>query len=140
MVFHRERTKSINPQLLALKKEGEITKPPTLGRAQNQSSKQLGSTPPLCAQLWTSSPPPFLIQASRDPHTPSPLLRIASSDATSWPRYGHLETMQKVKQPGVRPLQSIKQLGARPLQTMKQVWVSRLSVSLRIYAIWNATI
>jgi hypothetical protein len=51
----------------------------------------LGTPPPLplCDQLWTS-----LNQASRDPHTPSPLLCMMSSDAASWPRSGHLATTQ----------------------------------------------
>jgi hypothetical protein len=32
-----------------------------------------------------------------DPHTPPPLLSMASSDAASWPRYGHLVISQTVR-------------------------------------------
>ena len=41
--------------------------------------------------------PPPQTKASRDPHTPPPLLSMLSLDAASWPLYGHLEITQAVR-------------------------------------------
>ncbi len=48
----------------------------------------LGPPSSTCLTSWFHPPPPH--QGQRDPHTPPPLLSMVSSDAASWPRYGHL--------------------------------------------------
>jgi hypothetical protein len=47
--------------------------------------------------VHTADPPSPSYQGQRDPHTPPPLLSMVSSDAASWPRYGHLEITQTVR-------------------------------------------
>ncbi len=66
-----------------------------------QSTKQLWTTHGLgpvsstCLNSCLHPPPPN--QGQMDPHTPPPLLSMASSDAASWPRYGHLVISQTVR-------------------------------------------
>ncbi len=50
--------------------------------------------PLLCAQLIS---PPSHIQASRDPHTPPPLLGMVASVCSLWPLCGHKEAIQAVR-------------------------------------------
>jgi hypothetical protein len=44
-MYYRKRKESINPQLLALKKEEKITKPPTLGRTHFYQLSNFGRAP-----------------------------------------------------------------------------------------------
>jgi hypothetical protein len=41
--------------------------------------------------------PPSSHKGQRGPHTPPPLLSMVSSDAASWPRYGHPRISQTVR-------------------------------------------
>ncbi len=59
------------------------------------TSHSLGLPPSSLSQQLIFPPPSH--QGQRDPHTPPPLLSMVSSDAASWPRYGHLEISQTVR-------------------------------------------
>ena len=70
-------------------------------RRSLQSTKQHWTTHDLrpvfstCLNSWLHPPPPH--QGQMDPHTPPTLLSMVSSDAASWPRYGHLVISQTVR-------------------------------------------
>ena len=63
--------------------------------------------------VYTADPPSPQTKASRDPHTPPPLLSMLSLDAASWPRYGHLEITQAVGLKS-RSCRSLHQFMKRP--------------------------
>ncbi len=55
----------------------------------------LGPPSSTCPNSWLYPPPSHRCQ--RNPHTPPPLLSMESSDAASWPQYGHLRISQTVR-------------------------------------------
>jgi hypothetical protein len=83
--------------------EGNMSAPLLVSKTKNSiiSTLQLKVPPPphmawgfLLLPAPTADPHPSSYQGQRNPHTPPSLLSMVSSDAASWPQYGHPEISQ----------------------------------------------